>query len=109
MKPNIGDTFWYVPLHRGTPHVVTVTRVGRKYFQVEGERVREFEIDTGREKSSYPSGKLYASQEDYEAHKALQATWNRLRREVESTYYRPAHLSIADMRNIAAVLGVNLE
>jgi hypothetical protein len=110
-KPEVGQVIYFVPAENsggGKPRNLTVTKVGRKYFEC-GKFTR-FWVDTWREESHFTFGRAYLSEAHYEEKERFEQTWLALRREI-SAYgvLPPENLTLIDMHAFANRCGFVLE
>src|SRR5690349_21160293 len=98
----VGDVLWYVPNSRHqNAKSVTVTKVGRKYFDVDGWAPR-IAIDTwladGGQHIS--PGACYESEDAHKAFIAQASAWSDFRRDVSNEYTSRTIEQIADARAV---------
>lgn len=87
MEFTVGQKLWYVPgsERRGTPHLVTITAVGRKWISLDDGYYRfekadaTMRIDGGNYMSP---GRCYRSQEAWQVETALKAAWKKFREDI---------------------------
>jgi len=109
--PKIGDKLWYVPRERymGSPRELTVTKVGRVWFETDGRRGLRFRIDTMQaDGGQYISpGRAYWSREFYELESALDAEWEKFRNMILNTRHRPESVEyIQQIQKAFETLGI---
>lgn len=109
-KPIVGETLYLVWIgdrrYKQNNREVTVTKVGRKYFEVNGERCQFF-IDTWAEKWEYGSEdwQVWESKEAYEEHELVCKYCDDFRR-IFGGYGKP-NITLDQARRIKAILNEN--
>lgn len=106
MNYTVGQKLWYVPTdHRwGRQAEVTVTRVGRKWVELDsGRRVEigKTHVDGGNYSSP---GSLYESKEVYEASEALKEAWWELKRKMDNIRATPSHMTLEKISQIEKIV-----
>lgn len=121
MTPTVGQELWYVPEgrgygRRGEGRAVFVTRVGRKWADVEvreGDRhyahgridIKSLSADGGHHSSP---GRCYLSVVHYELEKARETAWQQLRRGFDHRYRAPDGVTIEQIIQAAQLLGIDI-
>ena len=105
-KVTVGQRLLYVPAqNRGPPREVTVTRVGRKWFEANGVysriSIETLWVDGGQYGSP---GRCWLSAESYEAEKSRQAAWSEFKSLMDRHYAAPADVSISQIENARRAL-----
>jgi hypothetical protein len=108
-KVKVGDELYFVQSIRyPSPKTVKVTKVGRKWFEIDNGRWRA-DVNTwvvdGR--GYHSPGTLYPNEEIYLAKKERQLLWGQLRRGIENKW--KTDLSADQIRHVAAILGIELD
>lgn len=108
-KLAVGDRLWLVLRNgRGTRGSdVMVTKVGRKWASIvdaenpmwDRPRINLNSLECDGGESSSP-GRCFRSRAEYEERLALAEGWEELRQIFGTTYRRPAHLTVDDMKAI---------
>lgn len=120
MDVNVGDTVWLARVDRreadGQPAIVS--KVGRKYFEVDGRPRPRFFIDDGKhDNDGYePRYWVYPSKEHHEEVLRLQAEEKRKSKILSAIHdhtkgygrSRPSH-SLSDLERVAKILGIEIE
>lgn len=102
-----GQKLWMVPHQRyiGEPREVTITKVGRKWLTLDsGHRaaVDGLALDGGGGYSS--PGVCYLTREAWEADKALNDAWDKLRKDVELVRRVPNAIAVQDIYDARKLL-----
>ena len=101
----VGQKLWCVPSQRrGSPHEVTVEKVGRKWANI-GYRDR-IDIETLRiDGGEYSSpGTCYVSKQAYEDEIKLGQAWEAFRRSID--YSTPKGITIERIQEAQKILGI---
>jgi hypothetical protein len=108
----VGQELWFVPhpdRARGTPHAVTVTKVGRKWAEIDNGKWRISVATLAVDGAGYNApARCYVSREAYEAEQERQALWRALWRHLEHKYVAPDDLCIEQIKVAAMALGVSV-
>lgn len=105
-----GMVLWYQPGTRRDGGIsVTVTRVGRKYFYLEG-RVHERRVDLESwacDDNGYFFGQCYISEQEYLDELALSVAWRNLRMRISTNFLPgpPNGVTIEKIKQIYELLG----
>lgn len=97
----VGAKLYYVPhdSRRHSPRHVTVTRVGRKWADIDsGQRidVKTLAVDAGGYSSP---GRCWRSEEEYTRHAQLQEAWRAFRALVDKEWEAPAGVTMNQIEN----------
>jgi hypothetical protein len=108
----VGQTLVFVPSsRRGQPTEVTVTKVGRRWADIEPPYIGRVDIDTlsvdGGNHSS--PGRCYLSMEDYETEKATNQAWLDFWRTIDRKHSRPKGVTVEVIHNVVEILGLESE
>lgn len=103
-----GQKLWWVPRRNryAQPKEVTVTKVGRKWAQLDNhERIdlKTLVADAGQYS---PSGCCYLSREEYEQAEALAQAWSNLERDLRHAR-KPDGVTICDIAAVRQLLGLS--
>jgi hypothetical protein len=114
MKLNVGQTLVFVPsgFRRGQPTEVTVTKIGRKWADIEGTFYTDrIEIDTlHADGGKYSSpGRCYLSREEYETEKATGDAWWAFSRTIDGEHSAPEGVTAETIQNVVKQLGLEEE
>lgn len=108
VKLQIGQKIWIVPskhdrFSKQDPKEAIVSKVGRKYFELEGLRKRKFDIETLREESetNYKS-QCYLTLQEILDEKEEESLTNQIRNIFKT--YDKVNLSLDQLRKIAGVI-----
>jgi len=111
MKLSVGQTLWFVPSHswNGQPCSVTVQRIGRRWAYITGGSGNDrIDIETlaldGRGYSS--PGRCWRWRGAWEHEEKRRAAWRELVSRL--SHHPPDHLTLDDIKKIAAQVGVTL-
>ena len=108
MKLTVGQTLWFVPERwHGKPDgsEVTVTKVGRLWFEHDGSPAR-FDVKTLRHENG--RGQCWLSGAAHAVHVARQHEWKRIGEFLDRSR-PPADVSLHSMKQAALLLGVPTE
>ena len=118
-KLKVGDRLWLVKRPGGrnlAQSEVIVTKIGRKWAQIanaERPTYAEPRIDVETlvcDGGNFTSpGRCYRSKDEYEAIVNLDSAWQQLQGAVRDAWHRPAHLTLADILQINALLSARQE
>jgi hypothetical protein len=101
----VGQSVWVVHRmnvkHGGSS--ATIAKIGRVWITLDDGRTR-FDPETGDidGKGYYPWGKVYVTQHEYAASQAASVAWDGLKTVIRNAYYRPPHLTLADIEAMTA-------
>ena len=102
-----GMKLWFVPSHRsGSPYEVTVTRVGRKWAEIDGSYhgTRADRLTWAIDGRGYIApGVLWPSKHAFEEEIARQTEWRDVMRS-QNVYHAPDGVTRADIAAIKAIL-----
>lgn len=93
-----GQKLWWVysSNRRGQPREVTITKVGRKWAQLDNDKRIDLETLVADAGQYSPSGCCYLSREEYEQAEALAKAWSNLKRDLQYAR-RPDGVTIGDI------------
>lgn len=107
-KLKVGQTVWLVKKNQPniTPQERTISKIGRKYFELSGERDTRFfietlEIDNGHYGSN---ATVYLSLQDIEDEREYLAITRRLSGMFNYMTWRHGRLTLAQLRQIEAII-----
>lgn len=107
MELSVGQELWFVHRERrsGAPHAVVVTKVGRKWAQLDRGGYR-IDVNTlAADGGNYTSpGRCWINRETWEAEEVRQDAWSNLRSYFDHRWTAPAGISTAQIREILAAL-----
>jgi len=110
---HVGQTLWLVlsSYYKGNarePKEVVISKVGRKYFELEGRRLEKYNIDNLREEidSSYKN-QCYLSFQEILDKKEIQKLTDEIRKFLQP--YGELDLSLDQLRRISAIISENNE
>jgi len=114
----VGQKLWLVRggwrnSDRPSEKEITVTKVGRKWFYAEdpeykGRKQNRYDIeDMVEDAGQYTSNaKCYLSKADYDNHVAIREKWDTITRWMRNTYRCPDGVDVAQLDQIAGILGI---
>lgn len=91
----VGQKVWYLPPYyrqsaKSELQEATITKVGRKHFELESKRFGKFDIENLRCVSDYNNNsRVYLSESDYYEEVERNINWDKIRRAISSTYICP--------------------
>jgi hypothetical protein len=104
----VGQKLWLVPSQRylGEPREIAITKVGRKWLTLDGGARADVDglvLDGGQYS---PPGYCYATRDEWEAEKALNDEWSKLRRDIDCSRRVPVGTSVKAIHDARAILGL---
>lgn len=104
MKFEVGQKLFYVPNdRRHDSRYVEITKVGRKWLHCSGfMKVDAEDLCT----ESWPQGKCYLSEEDYNTAKVIQKAWDSFQRKIDRMYTRPEGITLEDIQYMKNLCGI---
>lgn len=102
----VGQVLYYVPdssVRGGTPHFVTILKVGRKWLYFRTMRVDKDSLNVDGNGYASP-GKCWLSKEEYEQYHALNKAWAYLRQKVDEQRRPSKCLSVDDIQGAIRLL-----
>ena len=102
----VGQVLYYVPdssVRGGTPHFVTILKVGRKWLSCRRMRVDKDSLNVDGNGYASP-GKCWLSKEEYEQYSALNKAWADFRRKVDEQRQPSKGLSVDDIQGVIQLL-----
>lgn len=107
MTLEIGQELWFVPRERrdGKPHPVTITKIGRKWAEVDRGYYR-IDINTlVADGGQYASpGRCWLNQSAWEEEEARQSAWDSLKKYFDRAWTAPEDFPRSKMEEILAML-----
>ena len=110
-KIQVGQKLWLVPAHYYSkdsrePQEEIVSKVGRKYFELQEQPKRKYSIETLQEEidSSY-KGQCYLSLQEILEKREREALINKVK-QIFGSYGNPKEITLEQMRKIAEVLQI---
>lgn len=101
-----GDALYWVPMHRGNPTDVTVTKVGRKWLEL-SNRYRVSVDDLSIDGKGYTvEARCFHSQTDYALWKARNEAWAKVHEKIHRFYRAPDEVSTEGIVQIMEILGI---
>jgi hypothetical protein len=107
---SVGQVLWLVPYDKrmGNPHEVTVTKVGRKWAEIDERHVR-VNIETMAAKcGDYSRGTCYVDRVAWEREQERQATWDKFHGAIRNSYRAPNGVTADQIREAAKTLNIVL-
>jgi hypothetical protein len=106
----VGDVLWYQPTDtRYKGHEITVTKVEGDYAYYCGHKSDRFCLSNGFRKIIGHSmdGRIYRSHADYDAEIAIARSWQELIVEMTRAYVPPASVTLDNINQARALLGLD--
>jgi len=107
----VGQTLWFVPFrsYNGQPRELPVTKIGRKWGELENGRYR-FDLQTLQVDCNGHSrpGVLYTDRAIWEAKEAADGAWRSFTTQFVRLRHRPPHLTADRIREAASLLGFDI-
>lgn len=102
-----GSEFYFVPKSRyRAREYLTVTKVGRKWLTLSnGERADKVTLEL---EDGWNTGRLYPSQEQYQAIQAAEDLWRAFRAVISQRWGVPKGIAEKDIRHVAGLLKIEL-
>lgn len=100
----VGNTLWYVPIYkRELPRDVTVTKVGRKWIEIDPSWFPRLDKDTlfADGGKGVSPGRAYISKGEWEIERDTNQAWGEFRTAIEKLYHRPQHLKLEEIQEMA--------
>lgn len=109
MNVKVGQKLWFVPNERhGNPREVTVTKVGRKWFETDGYTprisVESLKADGGQYLSP---GRCYLSKSEHTHAVATTQAWSEFKRQIERMWQSPDLEQITAAREALGMSNTN--
>lgn len=107
-KLTVGQVLWFVPSapHYGNPREVTVTKVGRKWAEIDTAGIRIGVNTLYADGRGYMSpGQCWTDRTEYEAWTELLNEWDAFRKRVNDCYRMPESVTIEGVRAASKALG----
>lgn len=89
-----------------TPKEATVTKVGKKYFYVQGYNELRFHLDSGRQENGgySPRYELFFDEATYNSETEANEVWTEYRKIAQHMYSKPKHVTVDQVRQLISIL-----
>ncbi len=102
----VGQVLYYVPdssVRGGTPHFVTILKVGRKWLYFRTMRVDKDSLNVDGNGYASP-GECWLSKEEYDRYRELCKAWAELKSRIRDRYQPSKCLSVEDIQGAIRLL-----
>lgn len=106
MRFTVGQSLWYVPATGHGARFVTVTRVGRKWLEVDRHWVLidRKTLQAKPRKGFESPGRVWLSREDYDRWQRRHSAWRHFRRQVQDKWGPPESVTLEQIQAASDLL-----